>query len=221
MRQVRWLTALVGAVVLLAGCGGDDEATTTTAAAPATETTAPAETTPAETTPAETTPAEAVEVSENSIERPDVDGDGTPDVQTFRGELGDTFTLVGQPTFKKASKEAAEVTMVEIVGPFSGFDLRPGNQLIGVTLRIKSVGEKPYKDPQPGGDLIAGGESGRQTSLITGTGENPCDNPSLKLDKGESATVCIAYEISKKARPQTFEFAMSSGYGDVGIWKLR
>lgn len=226
MGQVRWVAAFAGAVVLIAGCGGDGDGDAAPTAAPP-ETTASVATAPVtttETTPTtetETTPDPA-EVSPDSLERPDTDGDGIAEVQTFRGELGDTFTLVGMPRYKKASEEAAEVTVLETVGPFSGFDVPRGSQLVGVTVRIKSVGEKPYKDPQPGGDLIVtGSESGRQTSLITGTGENPCDNPRLNLSKGESATVCIAYQIPKSAKPKTFEFAMSSGYGDVGIWKLR
>ena len=205
----------------MVGCGGGDDtggAMTTPQGAQATAPATPATATMAE-EPTATAPEEA---KPNSTERPDSDGDGTPDIQTFRGKLGDTFTLVGQPSYKKASKEAVEVTVLKVVGPFSGFDVRPGNEIIGITVRLRGVGSKRFDDPQPGGQLIvSGGETGEQTSLITGSGENPCDNPSLKLKKGQSATVCIAYEIPKKSKPRVFEFATSSGYGDKGIWKLR
>jgi hypothetical protein len=224
-----WLAALAATGALIAGCGGDDGGDETpSATGPTTVTvTTPAETTPVETTPVattetETTEAEPAEASPDSTKRPDTDGDGTPDIQTFRGKIGDSFVLVGQPTYKKASKEAVKVTVLKVVGPFSGFDLGPGHQLIGITVRFEGLGTKRFDDPQPGGQLtLTNGESGKQTSLITGTGTNPCDNPSLKLKKGDKAEVCIAYDIAKNAKPRIFEYGASSGYGDTGIWKLR
>jgi hypothetical protein len=229
------MAVLVSAGALMAGCGGGDDGgdAATTAAAPATTAaeTTPVETTSTETeatetetetTEPETTETEPEEASSDSTERPDNDGDGTPDVQTFRGKIGDSFVLVGQPTFKKASKEAVKVTVLEVVGPFTGFNLDPGHKLIGIKVRLEGVGTKRFDDPQPGGQLtVTGGETGKQTSLITGTGKNPCDNPSLKLKKGDKAEVCIAYDIPEKAKPRVFEDAASSGYGDTGIWQLR
>lgn len=219
MRFVTWMAVLAGAGALMAGCG-DDEKTDTT---PAATTQAATETAATETeTAAETTTEESAEASPGSTERPDADGDGTPDVQTFRGELGDTFTLVGQPGFEKASEEAVEVTVLGVTGPFSGFDLDPGRKLIGIKIRFKGVDGHVFDDPQPNGQLtVTGGETGKQTSLIAVSGKNPCDNPSVKLKEGKSVTSCLAFDIPKNAKPQVFEFATSSGFGDTGIWKLR
>lgn len=214
MRLVTWLVVLTCASVATAGCGSSkssNDATTQPAAA----------TTTAATT-TETTTTETAKASPGSTTRPDTNGDGTPDVQTFRGALGDSFTLVGQPGYKKPSKEAVKVTVLGVTGPFSGYNLDPGRKLIGIRVRFEGVGSKRYDDPQPDGQLtVTGGETGKQTALITGSGKNPCDNPSLKLTKGKTVTECLAYDIPKSAKPRVFEYAASSGYGDTGVWKLR
>jgi hypothetical protein len=106
-------------------------------------------------------------------------------------------------------------------GPFKGFDVAGSRQLIGIVLKVTNVGSLKYDDPLPGGQLTgASGESGKQTSLIPFGGKNPCDNPSLKLRKGQSRNVCIAFEVPKADKPRTFEYATDSGYGDTGLWKL-
>ena len=215
MRRVIWMVMLVGAIGSMAGCGGDDEQTATTPTTAESAATA----TP---TPEATETAAAEEASPDSTVRPDTDGDGTPDVATFRGKTGDSFILVGQPTYKKAAEDAVKVTVLGLTGPFSGFDAGKGNQLIGVKVRFEGAGEAVYEDAQPHGELtLNSGETGKQTSLITGTGKNPCDNKSLKLEKGEKVSSCLAYEVPKGDKPKVLQYAASSGYGDTGVWQLK
>ncbi len=186
-----------------AGCGDDDDdggASTTPVAA----TTPAAQTTPAATTPAETTPAS------DDPDREEI---------TVRGKRGETLTLIGQRDPK--GREKVAVTVQRIRGPFSGYNLSEGRQLIGVDVKIANAGTLVYDDPQPGGTLtVVGGETGKQTNLITVGRKSPCDNPSLKLSKGQSKTVCVAFEIAKGAKPQVFQFAVDSGFGDTGVWTL-
>lgn len=202
------LGALLAALVL-AGCGGgdDDSAATTPVvggSAPATTPTIDMSTTttppPVATTDAEATRTEPI---------------------TVKGKLGDTLELVGQSGYKKPSKVKVAVTVKKITGPFSGFNLDAGRKLIGLEVTFKNVGKARFDDALPGGRLaVSGGESGKQTSLISGNTKSPCDNPSLKLAPGESKSVCIAYDVPKDAKPATFEYATDSGYGDTGLWRL-
>lgn len=226
MRLVNVTVVLVGLALLAAGCGGDDEESATaptTASTPSAAETTAAETPAAtETTAAAETPAaETSEASPDSTARPDTDDDGSPDVATFRGKVGDTFILVGQPGYKEAAKDAVRVTVHGIIGPFSGFDLAKGQELIGVEVTFEGVGDEVYENPQPHGELtLDSGETGKQTSLISGSNKNPCDNKSLELKKGEKVKSCLAFEIPTKDKPKVFQYAASSGYGDTGIWRL-
>ncbi len=202
---MRPLLGGMAVVVMLAGCGGgDDNASTTTIPVVGGAATTPT------TTQAQTTPATAT-----------TDAARTEPI-TVKGKLGDPLTLVGQSGYKKPSKVKVRVTVVRMSGPFSGFDLAPGRKLIGVQVRFENIGKAKFDDPLPGGMLtVAGGESGKQTNLIAVNKKNPCDNPSLKLAPGQAKQVCIAYDIPKNGKPQTFEYATDSGYGDTGLWRLR
>lgn len=213
MRLVTLMVVLAG-IGPIAGCGGDEEET------PATSTGSGAATaTPAGTGASATETAKA---SPDSTDRPDTDGDGSPDVATFEGKLGDTFILVGQPGYKEAAKDAVKVTVLDVTGPFKGFDLDKGRKLIGIKVRFEGAGEEVFDDPQPHAELtLDSGETGKQTSLIAVSGKNPCDNKSLKLKKGKKVNSCLAFEIASKEKPTKLKYVAASGYGDTGIWDLK
>ena len=147
------------------------------------------------------------------------------DAITVRGRKGDTLALLGQYATSVAGTPKArvevKVTLKGVRGPFTGFNLAAGHKLIGFDVRITNVGDKMFDDPQPNGTLILfGGENGKPTNLITAGGTNPCPNPSLKLKKGQSAIACMAFDVPKNAKLQTFQYATDSGFGDTGLWRL-
>jgi hypothetical protein len=114
------------------------------------------------------------------------------------------------------------VTLKGMRGPFTGFDVPAGRELIGVELHFRNVGTLRYDDAQPHGQLtVEGGESGQQTSLIPVGGSNPCVDPSLKLKTGQSKDACLAFEVPKSEKPMAFEYVSDAGYGDTGLWSLR
>jgi hypothetical protein len=139
--------------------------------------------------------------------------------QTVKAKIGETLALQGA-SFNAHSK--VRVTLKGTRGPFRGYDLPAGRKLIGVVLRFTNAGAAVYDDPQPHGELtLTGGKQGKQTNLIQIDGsKNPCTNPSLKLKTGQSRSVCLAFEVPKHAKPERFEFATDSGYGDTGRWAL-
>lgn len=149
--------------------------------------------------------------------------DGEP--RTVEGRLGDPLTLTGQPDYDASGNatpgETAEVTFTKVIGPFKGFDLPAGREMIGVRVTWKNVGDPPLDYPQPQATLtLVGGEKGKQTNLIMVGGESPCDNESVELTTGKSMNSCLAYEVPKGAKVESIEFAMSYGYGDTGIWTV-
>ncbi len=217
-------TVTVGGVsllLLIAGCGGDTKTETTTVAAPAATT----EAAPTPTTEAETT--ETTETSETSEPSTAGDDDLTrKEAITVRGRRGDGLTLLGQYATSISGKPKArvkvKVTLKTIRGPFPGFDLAKGRKLIGFDLKVTNTGTKRFDDALPSGMLIlVGGENGKPTSLISGSAGNPCKNPSLKLRPGQSKEVCVAFEVPTKAKLQTLQYVVDSGYGDTALWRLR
>ena len=214
MKTTLLCASAIAVTALLGGCGDSKTKTVTVPATttPATEPSPSATTTPVQTTPAASSETPAAEETRK-------------DAITVKGKQGDTLALLGQyaTSVSGAPKARVEVkvTLKGVRGPFSGFNLAAGHKLIGFDVRITNVGDKLFDDPQPNGTLILiGGENGKPTSLITGGGTNPCPNPSLKLKKGQSANACMAFDVPKTAKLQTFQYATDSGFGDTGLWRL-
>jgi hypothetical protein len=190
---------------LLAGCGGSEEPAKAPGEAP----------TAAKATPAAT-----------EAEMSDDDGDGIEDPVTVKGGLGDTLELNGSGLGNKDpsdhTKSKIAVTLSKIKGPFKGYQIKSNRKLIGLQFKFKNTGELRYDNPLPNGKLkLVGGASGKQTNLIQIDGsKDPCQNPSLKLKPGKSKSVCIAFEVPKKGKLDTFSYTSDSGYGDTAQWSL-
>jgi hypothetical protein len=191
-------------VAVLAGCGGATSTTTVTAPTPTpTTTTAAAPVT----APAKTSAPAVDESREDSI--------------TVKGHTGDGLTLLGQ-YLTAQDRVKVKVTLVGVRGPFSGFDLAAGRKLMGFEVRVTNLGTKVFDDPLPSGEVtLVDGDQGKQTNLIVTGRTSPCKNPSLKLKQGQTKQACIAFEVPKSGKLQTFRFAVDSGYGDAGLWRLR
>jgi hypothetical protein len=182
----------------------------------------------AETTSSSTDTAQAVTgtVKTGTSKRPDSDKNGIPDAITVKGKVGDTLALQGSGLNSDHpddhTKTRIRVTLKGIKGPFKGFDVAAGRRLIGVELKFVNVGKLRYDNPLPHGELtVAGGENAKQTNLIAIGAKSPCDNPSVKLEKGQSKSVCIAFEVPKADKPQSFQYVADSGFGDTGLWSLK
>lgn len=193
----------------MAGCGssGTDEKPSTSSGSTTTKTAAA--------TPTATT-----------AEVKDQDGDGIEDPVTVKGAIGDTLELNGSGLGNKDpsdhTKNKIKVTLTKIKGPFKGYDIKSNRKLIGLQFKFKNTGELVYDNPLPNGKLkLAGGGTGKQTNLIQIDGsKDPCVNPRLKLKTGQSKSVCIAFEVPKKGKLETFEYTSDSGYGDTAQWAL-
>jgi hypothetical protein len=203
--------AAVAALAALAGCGGSGSDAHTAAAIGPAPTRAAAATTTATPTPTATATAAAA--------------DDSADPTTHKAKLGATLKLAGSGLHDDVNdhrKTLIKVTLKDQRGPFSGFQLPANRKLIGVDLHFVNIGKLRYDDALPSGTLtLSGGETGKPTQLIPGSGANPCPTPSLKLKTGQSKDVCVAFEVPKSAKPIAYQYVTDSGYGDTGLWKLK
>ena len=156
----------------------------------------------------------------------DDDGDGIEDPVTVKGALGDTLELNGSGLGNKDpsdhTKSKISVTLSKVKGPFKGYQIKSNRKLIGLQFKFKNTGELVYDNPLPNGKLkLVGGGSGKQTNLIQIDGsKDPCENPRLKLKPGKAKSVCIAFEVPKKGKLDSFSYTSDSGYGDTAEWAL-
>jgi hypothetical protein len=203
--QLKTLAAALSLAALVAACGSENS-----------------EYEKAENSPApEATVAKEVKAKGD---RPDADGNGVPDVITVKGKLGDRLELQGSglnDNVNDHTKTDIRVTLKGVRGPFKGYDIAADRKLIGLELRFTNSGQLEYSDPQPDGTLsLDGGETGKQTNLITLGGKEPCENNSVKLREGQSKDTCIVFEVPKSGKLEAFQYITDSGFGDTGLWAL-
>jgi hypothetical protein len=43
----------------------------------------------------------------------------------------------------------------------------------------------------------------------------------VKIKAGQTKSTCIAFEVPKADKPQSFQYVSDSGFGDTGLWALR
>ena len=176
--------------------------------------------------PATTGSSQAAKATPEAKEVSDDDGDGIEDPVTVKGALGDTLELNGSGLGNKDpsdhTKAKVAVTLSKVKGPFKGYQIKSNRKLIGLQFKFKNTGTLVYDNPLPNGKLkLVGGGSGKQTNLIQIDGsKDPCENPRLKLKPGKSKSVCIAFEVPKKGKLDTFSYTADSGYGDTAQWSL-
>ena len=201
--------AALGLAAVLAGCGsGTEQASSDSASTQAAKAT-----------------KETGTLRKGTAKREDADNNGIPDAITVKGKTGDTLALQGSGLNEGSSdhtKARIRVTLKGVRGPFKGFDIPKGRQLIGVELRFVNVGKLVYDNPLPQGELtLASGENAKQTNLIAIGRKSPCENPSVKLRAGQSKNVCIAFDVPKTEKPKSFQYVADHGFGDTGLWALR
>jgi hypothetical protein len=201
--------AALGLAAVLAGCGSGTEQASSDSAS----------------TQAAKTAKDRGTLKKGTRKREDGDNNGIPDAITVKGKLGDTLALQGSGLNEGSSdhtKTRVRVTLKAVKGPFKGFDVPKNRQLIGVELRFVNVGKLVYDNPLPQGELtVAGGENAKQTNLIAIGRKSPCENPSVKLRAGQSKNVCIAFDVPRSDKPQSFQYVADHGFGDTGLWALR
>jgi hypothetical protein len=202
------LLSLFALLALVAGCGSSSGGGTSSSSSSNTDATKTAEATP------------------TAAEIKDADGDGIADPVTVKGAIGDTLELNGSGLGNKDPSDhttgKVKVTLIKIKGPFKGYQIKSNRKLIGLQFKFVNTGKLSYDNPLPSGKLkLVGGASGKQTNLIQIDGsKDPCVNPRLKLKPGKSKSACIAFEVPKKGKLDTFEYTSDSGYGDTAQWAL-
>jgi len=128
-------------------------------------------------------------------------------------DIGRSHVLTGQ------SGERVRVTLRGARDNVGGYDVGAGKRLYCVTVSVSNVGSKRFSDaPANDGVVVVRGGGEEHASIATG---GSCDTLGLlKLTHGQHRTITLPFALRKGARPESFEFTTSSGYGQKGVWKL-
>ena len=133
-------------------------------------------------------------------------------------KIGDEVTL-------KGLEGEMKVKMLKIEDPMKAPPTerpRAGRRFVGVTVRFTNPGRQAFKDaPLNGSRLVTNVKKGANPTILL-TGKCP-SKPGInfRLPAGESKTLCLPFQVKRKAKVTGFQHALNSGFGpDTGKWDV-
>ncbi|MFI9176169.1 DUF4352 domain-containing protein [Streptomyces lincolnensis] len=159
-------------------------------------------------TPTGATPARTTTATEQPTSKPN------PSPTT--AVAGDTVNLTG---FTDEAKLA--VTVVKVVDPATGKDIRPGTgqRYVAVQFRLHNTGSVDYSDAPDNSAKVIDVQGQQFSSWITETTAGPGFGGTTTIPVGDTALGYIAFKVPSTSKITKIQFAMESGFAnDVGQW---
>ena len=147
-------------------------------------------------------------------------GSGRPEETTKKVALGEETTLEG------LENAAVKVKVTKVIDPMPNPKTeRPkaGRRFVGVRMTLTNASEKPYKDSLLNGSKLVTdvAEGANPSILLTG----PCASKGavgFRLPAGASKSLCLPFQVKKKAKVSAYQFTLNSGFGgQTGEWAVR
>jgi hypothetical protein len=138
---------------------------------------------------------------------------------TTKAALGDEITLTGL-------NGDVKVRVTKVVDPLPNPKTerpKPGRRFVGVRAKLTNMGEKAYRDaPLNGSGLVTDVPKGANpTILITGSCPSS-QGTKLRMPAGSSKSLCLPFQVDKKAKISAFQFRLNSGFGpETGEWAVK
>lgn len=131
--------------------------------------------------------------------------------------VGDTITLHGTDDGSKLA-----VTLVTWVDPAKAaefFTPSAGKRYVAAQIRLTNTGTAAYDDTPSNGMQLADGEGQRFGATFAEVSTGPAMPSDVKLSPGDKALGYVVFEVPKKSKIVSVQFAMDSGFADeTGRW---
>jgi hypothetical protein len=146
--------------------------------------------------------------------------DQTTETATNDAKVGDTITLNGSQDGSQL-----DVTVVKVAdnakSSVEGFVPEDGNRWLGVQFQLVNTGSKAYSDAPMNGTQIADADGQQFQPTFAEVTAGPAMAASVKLKPGAKALGWVTFELPKKSKAASVQFAMDSGFAEqTGEWKL-
>lgn len=133
-------------------------------------------------------------------------------------KLGDAIRL-------KGNESTMRVRVLRVRDVAGGEFDKParGKRYVGVELSLQNVGQGTYKDsPLNGAHIVTADDEQADPTLVSGGACGGSFSTDTTIAPGAKRRGCIPFEVPKRGRVKTFQFALDSGFGpQSGEWKLR
>jgi len=154
-------------------------------------------------------------------------GGGTATTTTkAAGTDGPTKVAMGEETTLTGLKGDMKVRVTKIVDPLPNPETeRPkaGRRFVGVQVTLTNVGKEAYRDAPLNGSMLVTDlpKAANPTILIGGRCTSKLGTK-LRMPAGTKKSLCLPFQVKKKAKISAFRFRLNSGFGpETGEWAAK
>lgn len=134
--------------------------------------------------------------------------------------VGSTINIKGEQ-----AGDVMAVTLVKVAATTTATDQfstpQAGNRYCAVQFRLASHGRNAYDDAPSNGAVVVDSQ-GQQfnATIVVSIAAGPLLPAEVKIPPGGTALGWIVFEVPKTARITAVQFALSSGFGNAGQWRI-
>jgi hypothetical protein len=138
---------------------------------------------------------------------------------------GPTKVALGEEATLTGLDGEMTVRVTKVVDPLPNPETeRPkaGRRFVGVQVTFANVGEKAYRDaPLNGSALVTDPPKAANPTILIGGKCTSKLGTRLRMPAGSEKSLCLPFQVSKKAEISAFRFRLNSGFGpETGEWAV-
>ena len=141
------------------------------------------------------------------------------------GKEGTTKVALGEEATLSALDGEMKVRVTKVIDPLPNPETerpKPGRRFVGVRVTLTNLGKKAYRDAPLNGSMLVTDlpKAANPTILIGGNCPSRLGTK-LRMPAGSKKSLCLPFQVKKKAKISAFRFRLNSGYGpETGEWAV-
>ena len=140
-------------------------------------------------------------------------------------EEGPTKVALGDEATLSGLKGEMKVRVTKVVDPLPNPETeRPkaGRRFVGVQVTLTNVGKGAYRDaPLNGSMLVTDLPKAANPTILIGGNCTSKLGTKLRMPAGTKKSLCLPFQVKKKAKISAFRFRLNSGFGpETGEWAV-
>jgi hypothetical protein len=153
-------------------------------------------------------------------------GSGTPTASPAASKKeGPTKVALGEEATLTGLKGDMKVRVTKVIDPLPNPETeRPkaGRRFVGVQVTLTNVGKAAYRDaPLNGSMLVTDLPKAANPTILLGGKCTSKLGTKLRMPAGTEKSLCLPFQVKKKAKISAFRFRLNSGFGpETGEWTV-
>lgn len=138
---------------------------------------------------------------------------------------GPTKAALGEEATLSGLDGEMKVRVTKVTDPLPNPETeRPkaGRRFVGVQITLENIGKEAYRDaPLNGSQLVTDPAKAANPTILIGGRCTSKLGTKLRMPAGTEKSLCLPFQVAKKAEISAFRFRLNSGFGpETGEWAV-